>query len=386
MGKRVKAKAIRKMVSNGKLDVMFAQMTGAENADKNIILPKFLKTRASAVIVYKTLKQLANFATFRNDFPEMVKELDEILNYAEHIKKCIIFDDDKTETAEHYVTYSTEQLNAIYKGLKSNKGIEQLVILCGKLSRFKPYIGLKDNLSGHFVMSEPGNSLCIFPFSSLDLVKVWTHNNCTPLIKKYILHILHVVYSNTHIIYDQISSPDIDINEFSKVLIDAVKFMKTQVPRCNEAFKKIEDSIDLLKTNFRGYFKESVETANPSVILENFVSDVARKGGPSARITAQFNKIVRHLKNTARQNNKKDPNIKKLFGMLNSNFQLMEKSVAPEKYDQALKDVESSSDSDEVLNEEKKNKSFSEHVRVYNPKPDAAVRKIRNRKKKKKRK
>jgi hypothetical protein len=124
-------------------------------------------------------------------------------------------------------------------------------------------------------------------------------------------------------VYRTITSPDVDVAEFSKSIIASITQVKKQIPRCERAFAKIEASVSLLEGNFDGYYKDFVQSQNPSTIIESFVIDVSNTGGADMQTTRQFRKIIDYYRR-ATQGKIKDPKIKKVFDMLNSNFSAME--------------------------------------------------------------
>ena len=123
--------------------------------------------------------------------------------------------------------------------------------------------------------------------------------------------------------YDTITSPDVDVKKFSKVIISSIAKVKKRIPRCEKAFEKIEQSVGLLEGNFDGYYKDFVQSKNPSTIIESFVIDVSQSGGSDPQTTRQFRKIINYYRK-ATQGKIKDPKMKKIFDMLSANFNAME--------------------------------------------------------------
>ena len=152
--------------------------------------------------------------------------------------------------------------------------------------------------------------------------------NGYPERQKYILNILSHTYKIGLDIYQVITSPDIDIKKFSRVLINNIEKMKKQIPRCNKAFDIIANSVHLLENNFDGYYKNSVEAENPSIIVENFIVDVSVSQNATASTTAQFRKIIMFMKKQSAGN--KDPRVAKLFKILNSQFSIMQRETGIE--------------------------------------------------------
>ena len=98
--------------------------------------------------------------------------------------------------------------------------------------------------------------------------------------------------------------------------------MKKQIPRCNKAFNIIANSVNLLENNFDTYYKHSIEAENPSIIIENFITDVSISQKSSPAVTNQFKKIIMFMKRKTAGN--KDPRVSQLFKVLNSQFDMMD--------------------------------------------------------------
>jgi len=97
--------------------------------------------------------------------------------------------------------------------------------------------------------------------------------------------------------------------------------VRKQIPRCDDAFNKIESSIGLLKGNFDRYYKDFVQSGNPGVIIEQFVGDVAKSAEADRKITRQFRQIITFYRKKIQSVNPKDnPQIPKIFGMIEEDF------------------------------------------------------------------
>ena len=94
--------------------------------------------------------------------------------------------------------------------------------------------------------------------------------------RTFILMFIAKLYEISYALYEIISSPDIDVDDFVKIIVSSIDTVKKHIPRCDDAFNKIIESIDILKNNFDGYYKEFVASNNPSIIMENFVLDVSK--------------------------------------------------------------------------------------------------------------
>jgi hypothetical protein len=328
MSRKVK---LKKVMSKGSaedvqmLNSMFDQMTGTSHADPSIIKPKYVKLRGNLIKFCKVFQLFLNFKNFVEEFPECKNGFDEIKNFIDKIQSENDLILNPVEDAKKLETMEKKELNDSYNKLKDSNEIQQIIITSSILGKHKKYLENKDTLSDEFIRREPGLSMLPFSFSSIDFKKIWVSDNVNTMTKKFILSILSHIYKTGYEIYDLVTSPNVDIKKFSEVLIRNIGMLKKQVPRCDKAFDIIADSVKMLEGNFKGYYKTSVEAENPSIIIESFIVDVSMKQKSNAQITRQFRKIIMFMKKKSANN--KDPRVKKLFSILNSQFSMMEKET-----------------------------------------------------------
>lgn len=327
MSTRGRAK-VKKSIPKGSLEDadllndMFSQMTGSENSDPEIIIPKLCELRNMLSKYVKIYTMLLNFKEFIDNFPEYSNEFLEIQEFIKTIEPLI---DDKEINETTLKNYTVQNVNMLYKKLKNTKEVQTIIIVSSNLGKYKKYISDKNNLGDEFIKREPGLSLKPLSFTNLDLKVLWASDKLNTIAKKYILNIISHTYTIGHRVYQIITSPDIDIKKFSRVLINNIEKMKKQIPRCDKAFDIIANSVNMLESNFDGYYKTSVEAENPSIIIESFIIDVSMSQKASASTTSQFRKIIMFMKRQT--SNNKDPRVSKLFKLLNSQFDLMQKET-----------------------------------------------------------
>jgi len=327
---KARTKIIKKNISGSSakdmndLNAMFNQITGMSDADPEILIPKLDKVFKNIQEYNKLYNILLNFKPFTEMFNEYKYWFHEIETFlAELITTTEVKVDGKYGPGElhEYHSMDTIKLNILYKDIKNNSTIKKIIITGSNLSPYKKNLEA-DPIDDIFIKREPGLTLQPLAFSSMDLKTIWgmdIDDKC----KKFILSILKHTYQLSIDIYDILTSPDVDIKKFSKLLIDNISKMKQMIPRCDNAFNIIENSVKLLETNFKNYFRSSVEAENPSLIVESFVIDISTTQKVSPIITSEFRKIIAFLReqNSAKSN---DPKIKKLFSMLNSQFASMD--------------------------------------------------------------
>ena len=327
----MKTRVLKKNISNdtdtSELNDLFEQMTGSQNADPDIIIPKIIKISELINKIIKLYNMLLKFDDFINSFNECTENFKEIEGF---VKKLVDLNT-TIETVDKLKLMTNDDINKKFNDIKNAKEIQSLIITSSNLSIHKRFIIDKNNLKDEFIKREPGLVYTPLVFSKLDFKFLWNSPKITDMAKKYLLSIISYTFNISLELYDIITSPNIDIKKFSKVLLLNIDKMKKMIPRCDKAFDVIKNSVEMLEDNFKGYYKSSVESANPSVIIESFIVDVSLTQKSNATITGQFRKIIMHMKKQAANNT--DPRVKKLFKILNSQFDLMAKSTGVEPVD-----------------------------------------------------
>jgi hypothetical protein len=301
------------------LHTMFDQMIGTQNAELDVIVPKYVKLCNGARRFIKLFNLLLCFADFRKQFQEFTEWFDDIARFTENATESLGLDLNKSYVESDYTKVDEKEFNEQYKKFKNNKYLKRMIITSGELVKYKTHIGDLANLNEVFIHREPGLSLRPFPFSRLDLKLMWVSDNITEQSKKYILTIIHHAYTIGVELFEVASSPDVDISRFSDILVASISQMRKQVPRCDKAFDIIENSVKLLETNFTTYYRTSMEAENPNLIMESFIVDVSLSQKADATTMMQFKRIIGFLNKKTAQI--KDPKIRAMLKMANMNFE-----------------------------------------------------------------
>jgi hypothetical protein len=324
---RVKIKEFKKITGDKDINSMFEEMFGIQDADPEIIIPKLVNVRNTIRHLCKVFEQFSTFNPIRNDFPDVVASLDEIKNYSAEIREKLLIEGNLEEVEETYEKLSKKEVNELYKKLKESSYVKGLIIMCNKLDKYKLNFNDPTAIKENFVNQEPGLTFNIFDFTSLDLKLLWNSDKITFTIKKYILTVLASLHKHSFVLYNIVTSPDVDIEKFTSVLITSLAEIKKhpRLSRCHKAFTRIEQSIELLKDRFSDYYKETIASQNPSSLLTSFIVDVSQQGGTDLRLAREFKEIVNFISEASEKAGKnKDPNIKKVFEYLNTNISLMD--------------------------------------------------------------
>jgi hypothetical protein len=336
MGKRGGAKVVKKKIALGDdtdikdLNKLFSQMLGATDADRDILVPKITKVYTLLTKYNSIFTTLLNFKQFTELFTEYNFWFDEIKKFLQDMKESTSYE--KFSNSEMVDTecgkLEDKDLNVFYKTLKENAHIKKIIVTGGNLTTYKKYLTDANNIDDVFIKREPGITLQPLSFSSLDLKLIWSFDNVGDKARKFILSIIRHTYNISMEMYEVITSPDVDIKKMSNMLVSSIGQLKKQLPRCEHAFGILENSVDLLENNFKTYFRHSVESNNPNIIIESFIVDISTSQKASPILAGEFKKIVNFLKEKSGQIN--DPKIKKLFEILNNQFSGIEKNVVPQ--------------------------------------------------------
>jgi hypothetical protein len=340
-------KVVKQNIDQQGMSDMFNQLLGDEKSlDINIIRDKYMKLKTNIERIYRLLESFHNTI-----YVKVINTIFETALYKKNIKG-FIEDCETLFDAE----ISDDKLIHHYKVVKDHKVVKDCIHICKNLIRYKKYIEDIDNLSDSFIKSSKTHEFIVFPFCNFDIKMIYTHVKIDESISKYLLIFLNMLYKTSYEIYEIITSPDIDISKFSDIIIQSIQQAKKMIPRANRAFRKIEESVALLKNNFQNYYKDFVSTKNPTIILENFILDCSKENGDDVdlELARQFKRIVMFYQKKS-QGKIKDPRINQLFEMLNKNFDMLNVKDTDVKEDSSDDEIDEEINVDEETKEETKN-------------------------------
>jgi Ca2+-binding EF-hand superfamily protein len=231
--------------------------------------------------------------------------------------------------------YDIVELGKTYIALKDSVMVQEMLMTAKNIRRLlreeKERSGSKlddledpAKLSARFIVKADGFDVQLLNFAKMNFKHLIVSFADDEKLTQYVLIWLRLIYLKCSDCYQVATSPDIDVEKFSEVLVNSIKDIRKHIPRCDKAFDKIEESVKLLQNNFDGYYKDFIQSQNPGIIIENFVLDVAQDSNSDAQTTLQFRKIISFYKEHMKKSNVKDPKIQKLFEMLGQNLDVLE--------------------------------------------------------------
>lgn len=312
---------------------MFQQLTGdPSKLDPEIVRDKYERLKND---ILRCNKLLLKFKEAILDRLHTKKGVD--VYFDMEVKNLVDF----VQQVDDYVSPDPkpENLVHIYNALKDSFAIEEYLKVCKALRSGEDCIKDRCSLSDRFIKRSVGEEFYIFDFAKINFKHLFTHileenfpekdelDGC----KQYILVMCNMLYITTQDIYSIVTSPDVDIDKLSEMIIKAITAAKKQIPRCDKAFRLIENSVDMLKNGMSTYYKDFVASGNPAVIFENFINDIGSDLHIDTTTLSQFRRIIFFFRKQANSMPKKDAKIDGVFTTLDKIMDIMSNSDESDK-------------------------------------------------------
>lgn len=335
MSSRIKSKTVKATLGNKDVLDMFQSVLGTSEGAATLAVahPKYLELQKVAGRFHALLRALKDSKLLTELFPEEREALSE---YEQAIGKQIRESFTAPEMDTAMGTYegvhpdTVAAFNAVFVKVKQCSVVNTVVVVCNNLAKFKKSIMA---VRGGFLLKAGLTWAPLPDLPQLNIKKIYIDDRMTKGDKNFLLMVLKKMYEISHAMYETLMKPDIDVNEFVEVIMSSIDTVKKQIPRCDQAFQKIIESVGLLKGNFNNYYKDFTVSGNPTIIMENFVLDVSKNTKATPAITQQFRKIISHYKKVASQQ-ATNPKLKSLFAQVDANFRELESKVKPDAEDE----------------------------------------------------
>jgi len=337
MGKsRIKCKLVKSTLGDKDVVGMFNDLLGASEGSVNIqvVYPKYKELRKLVRMYVRIFASMAGSQCLiklerdndENSSLSMVNayadrlttdyfEIFDLPNFDSYIQL------DNTLKIDEIPEEERMEFNSKYIALKKCNLMNIIIMTCKNLIVHRAYIENMDTLKDRFLIKTAGTMFKPFIGSDLNFKALYIDRKLSSSDRYFLMLILHKSFEISYAIYNLNSSPDVDVSKFVQVVVANLSEVKKHIPRCDEAFNAIANSVNLLENNFDSYYKDFVASSNPVVIMENFILDVSNKTKASTKITSQFRKIIRHYRQIAQQQHGNDnPQLKAIFSHVDKSF------------------------------------------------------------------
>ncbi len=324
-------KQYRVVTSNNEIDQaelleMFQQLTGdPSKLDPVIVKEKYERLKNDIIRCNKLVMK------FKEAILDRLHTKRGVDSFFDHeVRRLVEFVDQVDQYLDTEIT--DENLVHVYQALKDSFVIEEYLKVCKVLRSGEECIKDRCSLSDSFIKRSVGEEFYIFGFANINFKHLFTHileenfpekdelDGC----KQYILVMCNMLYITTQDIYTIVTSPDVDIDKLSELIVKAITAAKKQVPRCDKAFRLIENSVDMLKNGMSNYYKDFVASGNPAIIFENFINDISSDLHIDTQTLGQFKRIIFHFRKQANAMPKKNTKLDGVFSTLDKIMEIME--------------------------------------------------------------
>ena len=239
----------------------------------------------------------------------------------------------------------------MYKNTKNSILVNTILDTCSNLVVYKTYLGNPDNLNDRFLTKISGNDFLPIPDLNVNFKLMYYQlgsDKDAEQDKKFIILILHKLYDVSYSMYQEYGKSDVDTEKFVQSVSVIIEKIQKRVPGCNEAFKKILESTDMLRDNYDEYYKDFVCTKNTMIMAENFITDVAKSVDATPKVASQFKKIIREMKKLMAKSTNINPKYKAMIDSLRSSVNESFESVKrmEKEYGKSAVDDDEGSDFD----------------------------------------
>jgi hypothetical protein len=330
---RITTKVVRNMVKNLDVNAMvqgiFTQ-TGEGRITGDVettTYPKYLKIQEKCTRFIQVLREL-RASVAMSHFQAEAEHLGAYVDALEEQAAAIFIAPDLKAAAPPAVKRARHQeFTRVYQAVKESNLVKTMIVTCRNLIDHKRSIINLDSLQHRFLTRTAGLSLAPLPdLPALNFKQLYIDDRQGPADSRYILETIHWLFKLSHELYEILSTPDVDVEEFIAVVVAGMDSVKKAVPRCDEAFKGLMGSIGIFRGRFNEYYKDFIATNNPSIIMENFIIDVSHTAETSPRILAQYRRIIAYYRKMISKNNIfSNSKLQSVFQMLDSNIHELEK-------------------------------------------------------------
>lgn len=326
------------------IDYYFRQLTGCEEPDIKIVGRKLASLLSNVSTIADVSEKFAS-RLYEVGYHEYAKDFNDFR------ARALSFKSDSNEA-------ESSGLNGkAWKSIKEHDFVHTCMVTCANLSViYAQFIHSWDTVDRKFMNRFSGFNFTPFsPWCEVDIKYVWLiDGDSDKTLPEFLFTSMKNMFNSMREIYDLYMSPDIDVSHLSEMIISSISSLKKQIPRCENAFNKIEASARMLNTNFDGYYRDFLQTRDPNNIFTAFLSDVSLSCGDDASLILQCRKIIAFYKKNASSKIASGEVVgekRQLFEMLLSNFNNVDKKVSElNKLDNGT--VETESDGENEVDDE----------------------------------
>lgn len=311
---------------------LFNQMLGADKPQLTIAYPRYsrIKEIIGKIIRILDMFNQSNFICASNEYTTYRAEINIFTTSAKQLfEKYFNIDFSAYElNLEAVPDCLKAEFGEKYADIKKSDFVNTIIIMCDRLCVYGRFLKNINELDGKFISNIPGVTYEPFPFSTFNLKQVYAADGTSDNSKQFILLVLHKLYTFSKALYEEITQPDVNVEDIANIVLANMEQVRNipELSRCRRAFDKITEAVDLLRTNFKDYYRDFISNKSTTTMMENFILDVSKNTHADVEIRREFMTIVKYYREhggTA----KKDPRVDMLFENINSTISSLERNT-----------------------------------------------------------
>ena len=334
---------IRKEIDDTPLAGLFNQMLGVGVGDPRIIVPKFktftdcinelcriydILSSENSIFIKMFPEQKENVVGIKDFIANAKSDLQKFTLDPATIERAMKFINSSMITPDLKICNDVVEIDEKYKKFKDCPTIVYILKQCSILMNYKIDIEKK---SDEFIRKDAGsNAIYLIPNCSVNFMWVWFNDRMNPKMRQILMDIFFAIYTISYRLYESYIKPDIDIKEFSVLIVDKISQLEKvpELARCRDAFEKIKNGVGLLEGNFGQYYKNFKETKNPVVFVENYIMDLSSEEKANPVLIKQFQTLLNYYKKIQNsQDVKNNSQINKLVKSLDDKINMFNKNT-----------------------------------------------------------
>lgn len=325
MSKHAKVKTKNVGIDMEELNKVMEQMTGVTKPEPIVINNKFNTLLEAYQKLSTGFHKMAT--TFEKVKASDGKEVTEMMSFVDELNEVI-----NGERKLNFMEHPDDQFKDYNNQITSD--LTKKITKCyGDLEKYHIHLSDPETIDSGFIMRHPTDNFVIIPsITSWDIKKMLRVIKGGDKFKNYCMQFLCSCFKNSKLVYETVTSPNVDPKHLANVLIEAISAHEKMFPRHKLAFNALRRNVKLLETNVNGYFKEFLSSKDSSCFIHNFIMDVAEDSNNiDVKTKMQLKDLLFQLKKSIKNKEINDPKLRSMMDSLGSSLPFLDKEEGPMK-------------------------------------------------------
>lgn len=298
---------------------MFNQLVGTENISITDSYEIYVRMADRLQRIRDCLSYLWQARLFAQQYQKQIGDFIEQINTDLHQYFSMEFDAQSVINEEEVDKDTRDDYTNKFSGGRTCTSVVRIINSAQNIDEYRQAVKEENtefirNITGDFKPLE---------FCDINLKLYFVERDPQPAAKQMVVLVLHKVHEYGYELYDDARRPPINKEKLASIIKNAIAEAKKhgEIGHCKKAFDQIEKSVDMFADNFSDYYKDFIESKNPTVMMQNFVLDVSKKPGMDMETVGQLRKIISYYRRLSQHNNIQDPQLRQMMEYAENHFQ-----------------------------------------------------------------